>query len=186
MSTPDTDDLGRTNAQDSAPQSEADAQPQRRRVRPKLWHILLLTAAVICTFLLAWWQWTRFRSGSGTVQNLGYVIQWPIFGLFFVYIYRMGLKYENESRDALADDPDALYEADVEKYRDKVTKIDPSFLPPRPQLNVEEFNDLVRPRRETAKGMPHQGLRGTTVDTSSPSDTQPQQGTHHDQDTTKE
>jgi hypothetical protein len=31
---------------------------------------------------LAWWQWTRFESASGTFQNLGYVLQWPLFGLF--------------------------------------------------------------------------------------------------------
>ena len=31
---------------------------------------------------LAWWQWNRFESASGTFQNLGYVLQWPLFGLF--------------------------------------------------------------------------------------------------------
>jgi DNA-binding transcriptional regulator of glucitol operon len=32
--------------------------------------------------LLAWWQWTRYESASGTLQNLGYVLQWPLFGVF--------------------------------------------------------------------------------------------------------
>jgi DNA-binding transcriptional regulator of glucitol operon len=31
---------------------------------------------------LAWWQWERFSSASGSFQNLGYVLQWPLFGLF--------------------------------------------------------------------------------------------------------
>jgi DNA-binding transcriptional regulator of glucitol operon len=31
---------------------------------------------------LAWWQWTRFESATGTWQNLGYVLQWPLFGIF--------------------------------------------------------------------------------------------------------
>jgi DNA-binding transcriptional regulator of glucitol operon len=38
--------------------------------------------ALIGCCLLAWWQWTRFESASGTLQNLGYVLQWPLFGLF--------------------------------------------------------------------------------------------------------
>lgn len=31
---------------------------------------------------LAWWQWDRFESATGTWQNLSYVLQWPLFGLF--------------------------------------------------------------------------------------------------------
>jgi hypothetical protein len=38
--------------------------------------------ALIGCCLLAWWQWTRFESASGTLQNLGYVLQWPLFGVF--------------------------------------------------------------------------------------------------------
>jgi hypothetical protein len=30
---------------------------------------------------LAWWQWERFESATGSWQNLGYVLQWPLFGL---------------------------------------------------------------------------------------------------------
>ena len=50
--------------------------------------------ALIGCCLLAWWQWTRFQSASGTLQNLGYVLQWPLFGLFpgfmFYRIHRAG------------------------------------------------------------------------------------------------
>lgn len=38
--------------------------------------------AVIGGGLLAWWQWTRYQSATGTLQNLGYVLQWPLFGVF--------------------------------------------------------------------------------------------------------
>ncbi|PRY42367.1 hypothetical protein [Umezawaea tangerina] len=47
-----------------------------------------LAIALVCVVSLvgccglAWWQWTRFESASGTFQNLGYVLQWPLFGLF--------------------------------------------------------------------------------------------------------
>jgi len=36
---------------------------------------------------LAWWQWARFESASGTWQNLGYVLQWPLFGLFPAFMF---------------------------------------------------------------------------------------------------
>jgi DNA-binding transcriptional regulator of glucitol operon len=35
---------------------------------------------------LAWWQWQRFENG-GTWQNLGYVLQWPLFGLFPAFMF---------------------------------------------------------------------------------------------------
>ena len=41
----------------------------------------LCVIALAGSCLLAWWQWTRYESG-GTLQNLGYVLQWPLFGLF--------------------------------------------------------------------------------------------------------
>jgi hypothetical protein len=36
---------------------------------------------------LAWWQWQRFESVNGTFQNLGYVLQWPLFGLAPAYMF---------------------------------------------------------------------------------------------------
>lgn len=36
---------------------------------------------------LAWWQWDRFTSANGTFQNLGYVLQWPLFGLFPAFMF---------------------------------------------------------------------------------------------------
>jgi len=36
---------------------------------------------------LAWWQWQRFESSTGTWQNLGYVLQWPLFGLFPAFMF---------------------------------------------------------------------------------------------------
>jgi DNA-binding transcriptional regulator of glucitol operon len=38
--------------------------------------------AVVGGALLAWWQWTRYTSATGTLQNLGYVLQWPLLGVF--------------------------------------------------------------------------------------------------------
>jgi DNA-binding transcriptional regulator of glucitol operon len=36
---------------------------------------------------LAWWQWQRFESATGSWQNLGYVLQWPLFGLFPAFMF---------------------------------------------------------------------------------------------------
>lgn len=47
---------------------------------------LLCAAAMVVCFALAWWQWDRFSSVGGTFQNLGYVLQWPLFGLFPVFM----------------------------------------------------------------------------------------------------
>lgn len=127
---------------------------KRQRIKIKAWHVILLILAVITTILLAWWQWTRFQSGSGTFQNLGYALQWPLFGFFFVYAYRMGIKMENEKIDAenAVDDLDYLYQADLEEFGDEdgepaMTEIDEEFLPSRPEIDVAEFNALNQPRR---------------------------------------
>lgn len=129
-------------------------EPQKRsRIRVRAWHIVLLILAVVTSLLLAYWQWTRYQSGSGTFQNLGYALQWPFFGAFFVYAYRAGIRMENEKIDAVnaGDALDELYQADLARYgrddADAPTEIDADILPPRPELNVEEFNELNRPRR---------------------------------------
>lgn len=60
---------------------------------------------------LGWWQWTRYESTSGTFQNLGYALQWPLFAAFCVYAYRKFIRYE-ESPPAPPDEtagiPDGL------------------------------------------------------------------------------
>lgn len=67
---------------------------------------------------LAWWQWTRFESASGTFQNLGYALQWPLFAGFVVYAYYKFVRYE---------------EAPPEPTRqDEVTEIPAGLLPDRP------------------------------------------------------
>jgi DNA-binding transcriptional regulator of glucitol operon len=55
--------------------------------------ILVIIAASGC-LALGWWQWNRFESTSGTFQNLGYALQWPMFAGFCVYAYRKFIRYE--------------------------------------------------------------------------------------------
>jgi hypothetical protein len=44
-------------------------------------------ASLVACLSLAWWQWERFESANGTFQNLGYVLQWPLFGLAPAYMF---------------------------------------------------------------------------------------------------
>jgi DNA-binding transcriptional regulator of glucitol operon len=79
--------------------------------------MLVIVAACGC-LALGWWQWTRYESVSGTVQNLGYALQWPMFAWFCVYAYRKFVRYE---------------EAPPEPHRPgAVTEIPAGLLPERP------------------------------------------------------
>jgi hypothetical protein len=49
--------------------------------------VALCVLSLVACVGLAWWQWQRFESNSGTWQNLGYVLQWPLFGLFPAFMF---------------------------------------------------------------------------------------------------
>ena len=86
----------------------------------------MIVAAAGC-LALAWWQWTRFESASGTFQNLGYALQWPLFAGFCVYGYYKFVRYE---------------EAPPQPRRhDDVTEIPAGLLPERPKATVQSDDD---------------------------------------------
>ncbi|PRX51176.1 hypothetical protein B0I33_101329 [Prauserella shujinwangii] len=67
----------------------------------------LLSLVAACA--LAWWQWERYASAGGTFQNLGYVLQWPLFGLFPAFVFwrirklrRREREHEGESTEGRA------------------------------------------------------------------------------------
>lgn len=96
-----------------------------RRRRPAL--IALVTVAACGCLALGWWQWQRFESVSGTGQNLGYAMQWPLFAAFCVYSYRKFVRYEEE--------PPELHKPDT------VTEIPASLLPERPKAAASDDID---------------------------------------------
>jgi DNA-binding transcriptional regulator of glucitol operon len=97
----------------------------RRRRRPAL--ILLVIIAASGCLALGWWQWTRFQSASGTFQNLGYALQWPLFAWFCVYAYRKFVRYE---------------EAPPEPRKNAaMTEIPPGLLPERPRAAPPPTDD---------------------------------------------
>lgn len=99
-----------------------------RRRRPAL-IILVIVAACGC-LALGWWQWTRFQSASGTFQNLGYALQWPMFAWFCVYAYRKFVRYEE-----LPPEPHKPGE---------VTEIPAGLLPERPKAEAPPDDPALR------------------------------------------
>ncbi|GAB08132.1 hypothetical protein GOARA_001_00020 [Gordonia araii NBRC 100433] len=93
-----------------------------RRHRPAL-IVLTLVAASACLGL-AYWQWTRFESASGTFQNLGYALQWPAFAIAVIYAYRRFVVLEN--------DPEEQAKLDPSRHGD--TEIPADLLPQRPTM----------------------------------------------------
>ena len=87
-----------------------------RRRRPAL--IALVIVAACGCLALGWWQWSRFQSVSGTFQNLGYALQWPLFAWFCVYAYRTFVRYEETPPDP--------------RTKDGPTEIPAGLLPERP------------------------------------------------------
>lgn len=65
--------------------------------RPAL--IALVIVVALGCLALAWWQWERFESASGTGQNLGYAMQWPLFAAFAVFAYVRFVRLEREAEE---------------------------------------------------------------------------------------
>ena len=98
-----------------------------RRRRPAL--IALVVVAAAGCLALAWWQWTRFESASGTFQNLGYALQWPLFAGFCVYGYYKFVRYEETPPEP--------------RKHDTVTEIPAGLLPERPKTAAHSDDDLA-------------------------------------------
>jgi DNA-binding transcriptional regulator of glucitol operon len=97
-----------------------------RRRRPAL--ILLVTLAALGCLGLAWWQWSRFQSNSGTFQNLGYALQWPMFAAFCFYAYYKFVRYE---------------EGDVAPPSTEPTEIPMGLLPERPAAATTDDPEMA-------------------------------------------
>lgn len=92
--------------------------------------ILLVIIAAGGCLALGWWQWTRFESNSGSFQNLGYALQWPMFAAFCVYAYRKLIDYEQT--------PPAPPGAG------EVTEIPSGLLPERPSAPSQSDDPTLR------------------------------------------
>ncbi|MGN7134608.1 transcriptional regulator [Rhodococcoides corynebacterioides] len=96
----------------------------RARSRPAL--ILLVVVAAGGCLALGWWQWERFESSTGSGQNLGYALQWPLFAAFVVFAYRRFVQLEDAPEEL---EPDLTAEP---------TEIPEDLLPQRPTVTPAE------------------------------------------------
>jgi len=73
------------------------------------WHLLAILAVAGCAVAAAW-QWGRAGSAMGSALNVGYGVQWPIFAVFFLYMWwrflRLDLVAAREQRAQEAPVPD--------------------------------------------------------------------------------
>lgn len=107
------------------------ASPRRpAHNRPAL--IALVFVAAIACLALGWWQWERFESASGTGQNLGYALQWPLFAGFAVFAYFRFVRLESESDEPA--EGDTTRAAAPERTKPKPPReIPDGILPERPK-----------------------------------------------------
>ncbi len=66
-------------------------------------HVLVVIAMLVC-FRLAWWQVDRSEEADGTLQNVGYALLWPAFGVAFVYMWVKFFRLEIERAAQEADE----------------------------------------------------------------------------------
>lgn len=119
--------------------TEDDQRRGTRRHRPAL-IALVCVAAVVCLGM-AWWQWDRFESSSGTGQNLGYALQWPMFAVAFVYAYRRFVVMEADPDDAVR----------KQNRHGDVTEIPAHLLPQRPTVTASAMPRLDSDDPEEAR-----------------------------------
>jgi DNA-binding transcriptional regulator of glucitol operon len=118
---------------------------------------LVIIAAAGC-LALGWWQWTRYESTSGSFQNLGYALQWPMFAGFCIYAYRKFVRYE----EAPPDQPSATA---------TVTEVPAGLLPERPKVPrqpdvddpvMREYNAYLAELAKADEAHDHQQNRTAT------------------------
>ena len=97
----------------------AVSAPPRRSAHNRPALITLVIVAALACLALGWWQWERFESASGTGQNLGYALQWPLFAGFAVFAYFRFVRLERE-----ADEP-----ADSASTRTRMKQAAPREIP---------------------------------------------------------
>ncbi|MGW4353679.1 transcriptional regulator [Nocardia sp. NPDC004582] len=127
---------------------ECVSAPQRR---PAL--IVFVVVAFTACLGLGYWQWTRFESGGGTYQNLGYALQWPLFAGFVIWAYVRFVRLEKEAGEHETPAIEPGTEATPRPRRPKPAaprEIPAGLLPERPQAARDEDPELAEYNRYLA------------------------------------
>lgn len=69
-------------------------------------HVLVLLCALVCGWL-GWWQLERALSSTGSGLNLGYALQWPLFGVFGIVAWIRFLRMEATRGEEDGETPEA-------------------------------------------------------------------------------
>ncbi len=72
-----------------------------------------LAAVVVVCLRLGWWQLERYNSTSGSLQNLGYMLQWPTFAIFAVVMWWRLRKLERGRAEPKAGDESTVEPSDA-------------------------------------------------------------------------
>ncbi|NEW42547.1 transcriptional regulator [Nocardia cyriacigeorgica] len=104
--------------------------------------IALVVVAALACLALGWWQWERFESSSGTGQNLGYALQWPLFAAFAVFAYFRFVRLESEAEEEqsapAAEPAPAAQPARAKTRKAAPREIPTGILPERPKARPEQ------------------------------------------------
>ncbi|MDR7301179.1 hypothetical protein [Haloactinomyces albus] len=128
----------------------------KRRLLTPGWVLLHLVflAAFAASLWLGWWQWESAQEAGGSFRNLGYALQWPLFGAFALFLWyqvaRMDLQRAAEEQpdipvsedgttalpDPEADSADPSEEPSRSRKRSPVP-------PPAPPVDADEDPELA-------------------------------------------
>lgn len=92
---------------------------------------------------LAWWQWQRYESVSGTWQNLGYVLQWPLFGLFPAFAFWRMRRLRQQAE--LAEQAEAVEEERVQVRTQPAPPASPADREEEPAARRERPAEVTQP-----------------------------------------
>ncbi|MET8872715.1 transcriptional regulator [Nocardia sp. NPDC004604] len=134
--------------------------PSRRSAHNRPALIVLVIVAALACLALGWWQWQRFESASGTGQNLGYALQWPLFAGFAIFAYFRFVRLETESESEEDAQEPTAEQAPAKAARtsarrsakaDAQREIPAGLLPERPKAIRDEDPELAEYNRYLAE-----------------------------------
>lgn len=115
-----------------------------------LLHALFLVAFIATGFLTVW-QWDRAHEAGGSFQNLGYALQWPLFGAFTIFLWVRMIRMDLRSD---ADEPTGDNEPDTcasaaDQHRGRHVNR-PLVPPPASPVDADEDPELAAYNRYLA------------------------------------
>ncbi|GAA1872840.1 lipoprotein [Pseudonocardia ailaonensis] len=112
------------------------------------WHLLAILAVAGCV-IAAIWQWSRAGSAMGSALNVGYGIQWPLFAVFFGYMWwrflrqdlEVAREHAPESGPGPEPEPELVPLVDSPFTRSPVARVAPATEKEAPALS--EYNRML-------------------------------------------